>query len=72
MAAQNDTVMLHELLHTLGAMDKYDMRTNEPLYPDGYAELDLQPRLPQHKAEVMAGRIPCPTHVPKSRNVSTK
>ncbi len=58
MTAQNDTVMLHELLHTLGATDKYDLGSNQPLYPDGYAEPGLQPRLPQRKAEVMAGRIP--------------
>lgn len=58
MAEQNNIVLLHELLHTLGATDKYDMRNNEPLYPDGYAEPDLQPRLPQRKAEIMAGRIP--------------
>ena len=58
MTVQNDTVMLHELLHTLGATDKYDLNTNQPLYPEGYAEPDLQPRLPQSKAEVMAGRIP--------------
>ncbi len=58
MTAENNVVMLHELLHTLGATDKYDLRTNQPLYPQGYAEPDLQPRLPQHKAEIMAGRIP--------------
>lgn len=58
MTAQNNIVMLHELLHTLGATDKYDLRTDQPLYPEGYAEPDLQPRLPQKKAEIMAGRIP--------------
>ena len=58
MAAQNNIVMLHELLHTLGATDKYDLRTDQPIYPDGYAEPQLQPRLPQHKAEIMAGRTP--------------
>jgi hypothetical protein len=58
MTAENNIVMLHELLHTLGATDKYDLRTDQPIYPDGYAEPDLQPRLPQHKAEIMAGRIP--------------
>ena len=26
----NDTVIAHELLHTLGATDKYDLRTNQP------------------------------------------
>jgi len=58
MRGQNNMVMLHELLHTLGATDKYDLRNNQPLYPDGYAEPDLDPLLPQHKAEIMAGRIP--------------
>ena len=58
MTAENNIVMLHEMLHTLGATDKYDLRTDQPIYPDGYAEPDLQPRLPQHKAEIMAGRIP--------------
>jgi hypothetical protein len=58
MAEQNNMVLLHELLHTLGATDKYDLGTDQPLYPDGYAEPDLQPRLPQNKAEIMAGRIP--------------
>jgi hypothetical protein len=58
MAARNNIVMLHELLHTLGATDKYDLRTDQPIYPDGYAEPELQPRLPQKKAEIMAGRIP--------------
>ena len=58
MAEQNNIVLLHELLHTLGATDKYDLRTDQPLFPDGYAEPDLQPRFPQRKAEIMAGRIP--------------
>jgi hypothetical protein len=62
MAQQNNMVMLHELLHTLGATDKYDLGTDQPLYPDGYAEPDLQPRLPQRKAEIMAGRIPLTDH----------
>jgi hypothetical protein len=62
MAAQNNIVMLHELLHTLGATDEYDLSTDQPLYPDGYAQPDLQPRLPQKKAEIMAGRIPLTAH----------
>ena len=51
-------VITHELLHTLGATDKYDLATNQPLYPEGYAEPDQQPLFPQEKAEIMAGRIP--------------
>lgn len=55
---RNQVVMTHELFHTLGATDKYDPRTNQPLYPHGYAEPDRSPRLPQRRAELMAGRIP--------------
>jgi hypothetical protein len=55
---QNNVVIAHELLHTLGATDKYDPLTNLPINPDGYAEPDKLPLLPQHAAEIMAGRIP--------------
>jgi hypothetical protein len=55
---QNDVVIAHEMLHTLGATDKYDPRTNQPAFPDGYADPQRQPRLPQEFAEVMAGRTP--------------
>lgn len=51
-------VIAHELLHTAGAADLYEPATNQPLFPDGYAEPDLRPLLPQRKAEIMAGRIP--------------
>ncbi len=54
----NQIVMAHELLHTLGATDKYDLGSNLPIYPHGYASPDLQPRYPQRAAELMAGRIP--------------
>jgi hypothetical protein len=57
-AAQNDVVIAHELLHTLGATDKYDPRTNQPEFPDGYADPQRQPALPQEYAEIMAGRVP--------------
>jgi hypothetical protein len=57
-AAQNDVVIAHELLHTLGATDKYDPHTNQPSFPDGYADPQRQPRLPQEYAEIMAGRVP--------------
>ena len=56
--AQNDVVIAHELLHTLGATDKYDPQTNQPFFPDGYAEPERQPLLPQVYAEIMAGRVP--------------
>lgn len=58
MAGSNDTVTAHELLHTLGATDKYDLHTNLPQYPAGYAEPNLKPLHPQSLAELMAGRIP--------------
>ena len=48
-------------MHTVGATDKYDLATNEPLHPDGYAEPDKDPLLPQTFAEIMAGRIPSST-----------
>lgn len=57
MAAGNNVIIVHELLHTLGATDKYDPATNLPVYPDGYASPDKVPLLPQEKAEIMAGRI---------------
>lgn len=54
----NRVVIAHELLHTLGATDKYDLRTNLPLDPLGYADPGRVPRYPQVRAELMAGRIP--------------
>ena len=58
MAKQNNVIIAHEFLHTLGATDKYDPVTNMPLFPDGYANPDIKPLLPQNFAEIMAGRIP--------------
>ncbi len=57
-AAGNNVVIAHELLHTLGASDKYDPETLMPVFPDGYASPEAQPLLPQKRAEIMAGRIP--------------
>jgi hypothetical protein len=56
MTRTNNVVIAHELLHTLGASDKYDAATLAPLYPTGYAEPDLEPRYPQSLTEIMAGR----------------
>jgi len=53
----NNVVLAHELLHTLGATDKYDPATSQPLYPQGYAEPEATPLHPQRFAELMAGRI---------------
>jgi len=54
---QNNIVIAHELLHTVGAIDKYDAQGN-PLLPHGLAQPQLSPRYPQKSAEIMAGRIP--------------
>lgn len=54
---RNNMVAMHELMHTLGATDKYDPLTNEPLWPEGYAYPHKSPLLPQRKAEIMGGRM---------------
>lgn len=54
---QNNIVIAHELLHTVGATDKYD-KNLQPVYPDGYADPLQKPLYPQHQAEIMAARIP--------------
>jgi hypothetical protein len=54
----NLTVCAHELLHTLGASDKYHLADNQPQHPQGFAEPDRQPLYPQRFAELMGGRIP--------------
>ncbi len=56
LAGTNNIVIAHELLHTLGATDKYDLGTGAPLYPSGYADPANEPRYPQQRAEIMAGR----------------
>ena len=53
----NHVVIVHELMHTLGALDRYD-ESSLPLYPEGYAEPFRKPLYPQQKAEIMGGRIP--------------
>ncbi|MEW6291882.1 MAG: hypothetical protein AB1544_01080 [Pseudomonadota bacterium] len=58
MAGSNQMIVAHELLHTLGATDKYDPATNLPRFPEGYAEPERDPRHPQEFAEIMGGRIP--------------
>jgi hypothetical protein len=58
MASQNNVVIAHEFLHTLGASDKYDFASNQPIYPDGYAIPEQLPLFPQSFAEIMAGRTP--------------
>lgn len=58
LAGQNNVVIAHELLHTVGATDKYDPHNSLPLYPQGFAEPDRKPLYPQTWAEIMGGRIP--------------
>lgn len=55
--AQNNIVIAHELLHTVGAIDKYDSGGG-PLMPVGFANPHRSPLYPQRYAEIMAGRIP--------------
>ncbi|WP_293267354.1 hypothetical protein [Neptunomonas sp.] len=54
---QNNLIAAHELLHTLGASDKYDPATSWPIWPNGYAEPTKEPLLPQTYAEIMGGRV---------------
>lgn len=56
MNGTNDVVIAHELLHTLGASDKYDFADDSPRFPDGYGDPRQVPLYPQRTAELMAGR----------------
>lgn len=58
LARRNRVVIAHELLHTLGASDKYDPATGRPRYPEGFAEPGREPRYPQRMAELMGGYVP--------------
>lgn len=55
-AKQNNIVVAHELLHTVGASDKYDA-TGNPVPPDGLGEPTRKPLYPQRRAEIMAGTV---------------
>lgn len=57
-AGSNNVIIAHELLHTLGATDKYNLQFNDPRYPDGYANPEAESLYPQRAAEIMDGRIP--------------
>ena len=54
----NQVVIAHEMLHTVGATDKYDFSNAQPIHPHGYAEPNRTPLYPQRYAELMGGRIP--------------
>ncbi len=58
MAGSNKVVVAHEMLHTLGASDKYAGADSLPLFPSGYAEPDRDPLYPQRYADIMGGRVP--------------
>jgi hypothetical protein len=57
MAAFNRVLITHELLHILGASDKYDLITGQPFVPGGLADPDQSPLYPQKRAEIMGARI---------------
>ena len=54
---QNNVVIAHEILHTVGANDKYSANGN-PQFPVGYSSPHRIPLYPQRSAEIMSGRIP--------------
>jgi hypothetical protein len=56
MDGGNAMVIAHELMHTLGATDKYDPTTDLPRFPDGYGDPEQSPLFPQKKMELMGGR----------------
>jgi hypothetical protein len=60
--ARDNVVIAHELLHTVGATDKYDSTSGLPVFPHGFARPDQDPLYPQQMAEIMAARIPVATH----------
>jgi len=65
----NLIVLTHEILHVLGASDKYILSSGEPIFPQGYANPDKMPLFPQKRAEIMGGRIPINSYssvMPKS------
>ena len=58
-AARNNVVIAHELLHTLGATDKYDPDQRATAIPPTAMPSRIgNPLLPQKLAELMGGVIP--------------
>lgn len=55
-AGWTNVTIAHELLHTVGATDKY-AAGGLPIAPDGFADPDREPLFPQDRAEIMAGQI---------------
>ena len=56
MNGENNVVIAHELLHTVGATDKYNFGDDAPRFPEGYGDPAQKPLFPQLTAELMAGR----------------
>jgi len=51
------TAVVHEVLHTLGATDKYD-GAGHAVAPDGLWDPGRSPPYPQLRAEIMVGEVP--------------
>ncbi len=62
--ASNNVVFTHELLHTIGAADRYDSNL-QPVYPDGYAYPNNIPLYPQEQCEIMAPYLALTKHSSK-------
>lgn len=65
----NQVVLVHELLHSFGATDKYNLSTGQPIDPIGLAEPNKTPKYPQTFAEIMGGYVatsPTQSHTPQS------
>jgi hypothetical protein len=58
MEPTNLVVFTHEMLHVLGASDKYVLSTGDPIFPHGFADPQQRPLFPQKRAEIMGGAIP--------------
>ena len=54
MNGANDVVIAHELLHTVGATDKYTLADDAPRFPDGYGDPAQRPLYPQLTAECLS------------------
>jgi hypothetical protein len=63
MDSRNLVVFTHELMHVLGASDKYSRATGEPEFPFGFADPNQYPLFPQKRAEIMGGRVPLSANV---------
>jgi hypothetical protein len=58
MTGSNNVVITHEILHTLGASDKYDLATLAPVYPVVMPNRIAILSIRKSYAEIMAGRYP--------------